>query len=331
MDNDDFEDRRLRALRDYAIMDTAPEEPFDRITRIVAAALKVPMAAVTLVDDHRQWFKARIGLVASETPRSESFCAQTMMGADAMVISDATQDPRFEKNALVLGDPHIRFYAGYPVVSADGMPMGAVCAIDTAPRTAEPRELELLKDLAALAGEQLELRLRASLDGLTGVLRRNTFLDMASRELLLARRSKAPTSCLMVDVDHFKPINDAHGHEVGDDVLKTLVRTLKNGLRSTDLIGRLGGEEFGILLPGTDRDGAAEVAERIRNAVAGLKIMASCMRVDVTVSIGVAQGPTSLVDIGVLLDQADKALFSAKRTGRNRIASAPYPDLAAAM
>lgn len=321
------EERRLHALRQYRILDTEPEEAFDRITRIVAAALRVPMASVTLVDDHRQWFKARIGLLESETSRDNSFCAHTMVAAGPMVVEDARQDARFRNNPFVTGDPNIRFYAGYPIVSEEGLPIGAVCAIDTTPRSATDQEIGLLKDLAALVAEQLELRLAASRDGLTGAMRRTAFLDLASQALALDEKAQLPSSCLMVDADYFKAINDVHGHEVGDEVLQRMVHTLKAGLRSTDLIGRLGGEEFGIFLPATDLEGAAEVAERIRAMVAALEIDAGLRRVPVTISIGVAEANTAADDIHMVLHNADLALMSAKQTGRNRIVCADEPLL----
>ena len=105
LSSDTNEDLRLQVLRRYDILDTAPEETFDRLTRIVAAALRVPIAAVSLVDDHRQWFKSRIGLAVTETPRSASFCAHTMLEDGAMVVTDATRDLRFSGSPLVVGDP----------------------------------------------------------------------------------------------------------------------------------------------------------------------------------------------------------------------------------
>lgn len=322
------EAQRLQALAQYGILDTAPEETFDRISRIVSTALRVPIAAVTLVDEKRQWFKSRIGMTTTETPRSASFCAHTMLEDRGMVISDALLDQRFVTNPLVAGDPHIRFYAGYPIISTAGVPLGAVCAIDTTPRAARPDELVLLKDLAALVVEQLELRLVAFLDGLTGALRRQPFLNMAAREILLSRRSKLPGSCLMIDADHFKAINDGHSHDVGDQVLKTLVHTLKSSLRSTDLVGRLGGEEFGVFMPLTDGIAAADVAERIRDRIEKLDIAVAGVRVPVTISIGVAELSSQSEDIMSLLHRADCALMTAKQTGRNRVVAARADFLA---
>lgn len=144
---DACETERLHVLHQYGVLDTEREESFDRITRIVAAALDVPMAAVTLIDDHRQWFKSRIGLGVSETPRSQSFCTHTMTGQGPMVVADATLDERFFANPLVLGDPRIRYYAGYPIVSRSGTPLGALCAIDTTPRMPRPRSWSFSKTL----------------------------------------------------------------------------------------------------------------------------------------------------------------------------------------
>lgn len=324
------EAERLHVLHRYGVLDTPPEESFDRITRIIAAALRVPMAAVTLVDDDRQWFKSRIGLEATQTPRCQSFCAHTMVGQDPMVVPDALLDDRFQANELVLGDPRIRFYAGHPIVSRNGTPLGAVCAIDTAPRDIAQEEQALLKDLAAMVGEQLELRLVARTDGLTGALRRNPFLEMASRELLLARRAQTPTTCLMIDADHFKAINDRHGHDVGDQVLCSLAQTLRQHSRTTDLVGRLGGEEFAIILPVTDLSGAMFFAEKLRQAVAGLTITTGAAPVTVTVSIGIAQAAPGQDDPLALLHEADTALLAAKKQGRNCLVCAPEVTMQAA-
>lgn len=312
------EEDRLNALREYRILDTEPDESFERITRIVSAALRVPMAAITLVDADRQWFKSRIGVNLNETPRSASFCAHTMIGDTAMVVPDAMLDPRFLDNPVVLGDPRIRFYAGFPLVSPGGMPLGAVCALDIEPRTASPEELGLLKDLAALVVEQLNLRLLASTDDLTGSLRREAFFEAASRELRLSHQYEWPTSCLMIDADHFKSINDNHGHEVGDEALAALVEAIKSGLRSTDIVGRIGGEEFAVLLPRTSLAAALGVAERIRKQVSAIEIQAMPDPIKFTISAGVADAMEG-ENITKLLHRADVALFRAKQSGRNKV------------
>ena len=152
------EAERLRALRDYDILDTAPEERFDRITRILSRTLNIPIALVSLVDAERQWFKSQVGLGASETPREVAFCAHAICEEDVMVVEDATLDQRFSANPLVTGDPDIRFYAGAPLRTESGLNMGTLCAIDRKPRTLSPDETALLTDLAALVVDEMEMR-----------------------------------------------------------------------------------------------------------------------------------------------------------------------------
>jgi PAS domain S-box-containing protein len=155
------EDERLAVLREFAVLDTPSEREFDDLTALVAAICDVPVALVSLVDADRQWFKSRVGLEATETPRAVSFCAHAIMGGpDVMVVPDAPADPRFADNALVTGAPHIRFYAGVPLVSAEGAGLGTLCVIDTRPRELSPRQLEALRVLGRQVQAQLELRRR---------------------------------------------------------------------------------------------------------------------------------------------------------------------------
>lgn len=156
---------RLDALKRYGVLDTPPETSFDDIAKLAARICDAPMAAVSLVDTQRQWFKAEVGLGVSETPRSQSFCAYAMLGDEAMVVTDAERDSRFADNALVTGPPHIRFYAGHPLKTPDGVSLGALCVLDDKPRSDGLTELQALalKTLADQVMNQLELR-RALLD-----------------------------------------------------------------------------------------------------------------------------------------------------------------------
>ncbi len=313
------EEQRLRKLQQYNLLDTEREEAFDRITRLVTALLNVPIAAVTLVDRDRQWFKSQEGLKVDETPRDQSFCAHAMIGTQPMVINDARLDPRFSDNPLVTGDPDIRFYVGVPLRSADGTPLGALCAIDTKPRQIEVRELAVLNDLANLTMEQLELRLMATLDGLTGAMRRVAFLGLAFRDLALAQRQRTALSCLMLDADHFKKTNDEFGHAVGDEILVRIVAACKGELRRSDIVGRMGGEEFCIFLPGTEMVDAVEVAERLRKAIAEIQVGAGAKTAVITASIGVAERAEDDVTPQDMINRADKALYAAKKAGRNQV------------
>lgn len=160
------EDDRLAALYRYHVLDSPPEAAFDTITRALSKLLDVPIALVTLVDRERQWFKSRHGLEeTSETPRDQAFCAHTIMRDDVFIVPDARDNPRFRNNPLVTGPPHIRFYAGAPLITPDGFRLGSLCAIDRRPRKGlTDDEQDDLVDLADLVVDQIELRsLRAAM------------------------------------------------------------------------------------------------------------------------------------------------------------------------
>jgi diguanylate cyclase (GGDEF)-like protein len=163
------------------------------------------------------------------------------------------------------------------------------------------------------------LRRLATLDGLTGVLNRATYLRMSEHELQVAKRRHQPVSVVMLDADHFKQVNDSHGHDVGDEVLRLLTATCRSTLRAVDVIGRLGGEEFALTLPDTAADGAQLVAERLRARVAALQVPSRKGPLQFTVSLGIACYPGGADEIAGLLKAADEALYRAKAAGRNRI------------
>jgi len=156
------EAHRLQVLIDLELLDSPPDERFDRITRLAARLFDVPTALVSLIDADRQWFKSRVGLALPETPRSASFCAHAILQDDVMVVRDACKDARFANNPLVLGDAGIRFYAGSPIEIGDGARIGTLCIIDRVPREFGPEERTLLRDLAGIvANEVAALELKA--------------------------------------------------------------------------------------------------------------------------------------------------------------------------
>lgn len=142
------EARRLEALHACAILDTAPHPSFDCLTRAAALSLRAPIALVSLVDAERQWFKSVMGLPVRETPRSISFCSHTIKGFEPLVVEDARRDERFASNPLVTGAPHIRFYAGAPLIDGEGFALGTLCVLGYAPRTLADEEIGLLGHLA---------------------------------------------------------------------------------------------------------------------------------------------------------------------------------------
>ncbi|MCG2583957.1 GAF domain-containing protein [Massilia sp. TS11] len=154
----DNERERLAALRALLILDTPPEERFDRITAFAAQEFAVPIATISLVDAERQWFKSRVGLDVCETGRDESFCAHAILQDAILVIPDALADPRFADNPLVTGAPHIRFYAGAQLRLADGSKPGTLCLIDRVTRQLDSVELAILASLRQLVEEELHAR-----------------------------------------------------------------------------------------------------------------------------------------------------------------------------
>lgn len=146
---------RLRALHELQLLDTPPEERFDRITRLACRLLGVPISLVALVDSERQWFKSRVGIELAETARADAFCAHTIHTEHGLVIEDARSDPRFAANPFVTGEPHVRFYAGMPLAAPDGSRVGALCVLDRDVRRFDAAEMATLRDLAAIAGDEL--------------------------------------------------------------------------------------------------------------------------------------------------------------------------------
>jgi len=313
---------RLAALQRYAILDTAEEAAFERITELVQLTLDVPIATVSLVAGDRQWFKSAKGVAARETPRAVAFCNHTIRQRRPLLVPDATADSRFSSSELVTGEPHIRSYLGIPLATPDHYNLGALCAIDTEPRTFDAREVALLERFAALVTREMELRQIASTDPLTGVATRRAFLHEADK--LLARHARhGSEACLAVfDIDHFKQVNDTWGHPAGDAVLRTVTDRVGACLRENDVIGRLGGEEFGLLLAEADEPAALGCLERLRGTIAADPVATAAGTVKVTASFGVAgiEATSALVDRW--LARADAVLYAAKAAGRNRCIAA---------
>ena len=584
----DNEKQRLERLRRYGVLDTPPSEAFDRVTRLASRLLNMPIALVSLVDAERQWFKSKVGIDASETPRELAFCAHAICDTSVLVVPNAPDDPRFSDNPLVTGAPDIRFYAGAPLRTDDGHNLGTLCVIDRSPREFSEEERTLLTDLAhividelelhALAAREQEARTRlidaieaapdgfvffdqedrlalcneryrelfpesadlmvpgisfeeivrkavargqfpnakgseeawiqerlefhrnpqrpveqqlpngrwvrleerrtrdggtvgfrtditelkereialeqlaqreqkarnrlydaieavpdgfvyydhedrldlcneryrefypesadllvpgtpfekiiregvsrgqypdadgneeawirkrlethrnprgpieqllptgrwlrieerrtrdgglvgfrtditelklrefelerlATTDPLTGAMNRRRFLEAGERELRRGRRYDVPVSVILFDVDHFKQINDTHGHAAGDEVLRHLVKVAKETLREHDLLCRYGGEEFAVVFPETDSAAAEVAAMRLRVAIERTDIPTETGVIRATVSVGGTQIDVHNDSLESALSRADAGLYEAKEAGRNR-------------
>jgi diguanylate cyclase (GGDEF)-like protein len=342
---------RLAALEAYAILDSAPEQAFDDIVRLAVTLCAVPAATISLIDRDRVWFKAQIGIDQPQVPREQSLCNHAIDAPRrTLVISDLAIDPiPAAKRRRLHGQPP-RFYAGVPLLSPEGHPLGTLSVADTVPRQLTDAQVEGLELLARQTQHLLELRrmmveqgrllsareqaaqvaelaraewqrrhdaLRqsATRDPLTGLLNRSAMEEMLAEALKVAPDKRVPYALLLLDIDHFKQVNDRHGHLAGDNVLRAVAQAVLQTIRQGDVAVRFGGEEILVYLPGTTLAAAAEVAHRIRDAVANADLP-----LPVTVSVGVAAGDPMRDRPEGTFDRADQALYRAKQGGRDRVA-----------
>lgn len=445
---------RVHALRRYGILDSAVEPSYERLTRLASRILDMPISLISLMDEERQWFKSKVGIDASETPRSLAFCNYTICSNTFFQVKDATKDPRFRNNPLVTGGLNIRYYGGAPIRTPDGFVLGTLCAIDTKPRCLSPAQIETLTDCAETIAELIEqqfvtknaqqseeslmdavqavpdgfvlydaddrlvvcndryrdiykecadlikpgvhfadliragvergqypaakdneeewiaerlsrhrqgetlveqelpddrwlrieerkttdggvvgfrvditelkrqqraLQQLAWVDSLTKALNRGRFMDLAETEFNRAARYNHKTALIVLDIDRFKSINDTYGHQAGDNVIKEAVTRWKGHLRGNDLIARTGGEEFVVLLPQATLEGAQIAAERLRASIGESAFIFRKKQIPVTVSAGLVIVEPGAETRDEALARADKALYQAKNSGRNRL------------
>jgi diguanylate cyclase (GGDEF)-like protein len=275
----------------------------------------VPIAAVTLVDRDRQWFKSKQGIEARGTDRKISFCGHAILQEEPLIVADARLDPRFADNPLVEGPPKIRFYAGQPVHGAGGFRVGTLCLIDREPRRLLQEDLILLADLAAMIDREFSLIARASTDELTGLANRRGFAEVAAHVLALCKRNDQPAVAIGIDLDRFKSINDDHGHEAGDEALRLFSKLLFENFRASDVVARLGGDEFAILCSSTTADEVAISLERLRAEFEASSLARK--HPGLSWSAGTASfDPAAEATIEDLLRTADARMYDAKTASR---------------
>lgn len=315
---------RLDALHRLRVLDSRPEQAFDDLTMLASAVCQAPIALISLVDADRQWFKSRRGVDTSETPRETSFCAHAILAPDSVLeVPDAHLDPRFAGNPMVTGEPQIRFYAGAPLITSDGLPIGTICVLDREPRTLSDTERLALASLARQVVTQLELRqamagleLDSMTDGLTGLWNRRCLDRNLITSAEESDKSSQPLSLVMIDLDHFKRVNDELGHPAGDDVLRHAAEVVRGAIAPGHFAARFGGEEFCVLLPATGTADARQTADALHAALIGTH----WPHRPVTASLGVATaGVDERCDVRALLARADRALYEAKAGGRNQV------------
>jgi diguanylate cyclase (GGDEF)-like protein len=310
------EQARLSTLRSLNILDTPPEERFDRLTRMAKRLFRVPISLVSLVDEDRQWFKSCIGLSASETSRDISFCGHAILGDDLFIIPNAIEDERFKDNPLVLNDPSIRFYAGCPIRAMDGQKLGTLCIIDQEPRYFDKEDLEALVDLASMVEQELAAMQLATVDELTHISNRRGFMLLAQHSLNLCSREKMNASFIFMDLDNFKPINDRFGHAEGDRALIAFAQQMKSAFRDSDIVARLGGDEFVVLLTNSDIQGAEKLITRFRQRLDSVIEESSCGYA-ISFSYGIVEFDAEKHQtIEALFAEGDSIMYEAKQRKR---------------
>lgn len=346
----DEETRRLQILESYHVVDTAPEPTFDDIVGMASLMCGTPIALVSLITEDRQWFKARVGLDVSQTPRDQAFCAHAIGNpSQIMEVQDASKDPRFMHNPLVVGEPFIRFYAGMPLLTPSGAALGTVCVIDRVPRQLTPAMALGLQALARQAGELLALRRANSdletlnqsvmemqleleqhqikledenaslakgnpIDPVTGLNNQHAFERLLKQELLRMERSRSRLAVVVGEIDHFDAFARDFGAVAADDALRRVAKAFKALARAYDTLGCMQSRRFTALLPGTEDAELEGFAERFRRAVALLPPIGRGLRVSLGVSFArPADAPLNI------MQRATSALDHATQLGGNQV------------
>lgn len=307
---------RIAMLRSIEILDTAPDERFDRLTRLARHLFDVPVAVVSLVDADRQWFKSCSGLAVKQTARDVSFCGHAIHGDEVFVVEDALEDPRFFDNPLVTGEPRVRFYAGFPLTLQGNLRIGSFCIVDAKPRKLDEAQLAMLRDLGRIAERELEALRLAATDDLTGLFNRRGFEAMGLKMLRLCKRAQSRASLLFFDLNGFKQINDTYGHLEGDRAIAGFANVLRASMRDTDVLARLGGDEFVALVVDVEAGSEGQIIERVQRGVARYN-REEQRGYELKFSVGLAPYDTSEEpSVAHLIEVADHAMYANKRAGQ---------------
>ncbi len=325
------ESERLAAVRRYRQPDRVAEKDFELLTRVAAEICDVPFALISLVDADHISNIASIGMPNNVLARDEACCSWTILQEGLLEIPDFSRDQR-TAGLRLMTESGMHMYAGTSLSTKDGFHIGTLCVLDNKPHSLNDHQRELLSGLARQVMALLDLRAHeqmltealarerylASVDILTGLLNRRALFERLDAEIERSRRYDTPLSLALIDLDHFKAINDSHGHAAGDTVLNSVGEIVKTSIRSSDIAGRYGGEELCVVLPQTSAEGAFALAESLREQIEESVISVDGKTITVTASIGIATWQANYTDAQQILISADQALYSAKRAGRNK-------------
>ena len=331
---------KLAALPADSLLHTSVEKRFERITRIATKLLKVPIAAITVFHHDKEWFQSLQGWDVSYLPMQDGFGQIAAAEEGLTIVPDTTADKRTQGHPLVVEPPYFRFFAGVPLYERHGEIVGTLSVMDTQPKTADEIDAESIVDLSALAqseilSDQLDSA-QAALSSKLGAARREALVDPLTRvwnrrggnlamKSAFAEADAAGHHCsvCLIDVDKFKTINDTYGHDVGDIVLRKIAEALVRNIRENDIVCRLGGDEFLLILTEADGEIAGRAIERTRASLEESPLRTRNGDVFLTVSAGYAvRTPNSNRSSEELILAADQALIASKAAGRNRVLAA---------
>jgi len=318
----------------------AIDQQIQRIRRIGKRIFDVADCVVAIDDKASGLQNARQGKVSI----GEVFCYSMPLPTTQKVVQDTKSDVVFSQLRAVAGAPHIRFYATHPIHNQDNAIIGSINLIDFTPREFGADDRKMFADLAALVDREVHFRLinasqldlqkknkslrrKSLIDPMLGTWNRGAIMRILTIEAIRCDKIGAPISLIVADLDFFKKINDTYGHPAGDAVLVNVASKLRNCIRPQEALGRYGGEEFLIVLPGASHSTALSVAERMRKEVAASPVVIGDATLNLTISAGVASTdlfPSATTE--ELISRADIALYAAKDAGRNRVVQA-NPDL----
>jgi diguanylate cyclase (GGDEF)-like protein len=328
---------KLAQLAESTFFCTPIEERFERITRLARRALNVPVAAITFLNEDKQWFKSVAGWAITELPNSQSLCPITLATGKLTIFEDTHRESSVRQHPLVATGPRFRFYAGVPITDENEELCGTFCVFDQKPRQMSAADRATLMDLAAIAqreiaGERMK-SIHSTLTAKLGIARRESMMDPLTRlwnrrgatVLLKAgldavKQHQSTIGIAILDLDNFKHINDTYGHQVGDEVLRKSALRLIQSVRSDDAVCRIGGDEFLLIMKDCDSAAARTTTERIRRHIVETPIATRQGEITISTSVGFAiRCGTEDETVEDLIERADQALMKSKAQGRDRV------------
>lgn len=337
-----LKEARRQAFKPSESLVTPSELTFNSITALAAVHFKSPISMIYLVDSDRVWLHSSLALDYEMIDQFKKIGSTGPGKYELYVVADACEVPEL-RTLPIVSEFGWRFYAGISLIGHDGYHFGTLCIIDKKPRKISQNDINYLKALSSIITEQMKLigqskrlndlfeQLEVLHSTLTVKARTDLLTNMPNRESVLldleklldrSRREKKPLALLIMDLDDFKKINDSYGHQAGDQVLMEVARRLKKVIRKSDSLGRIGGEEFLLVLYPSHQDKSLELGNRIIKAISSKKIrFKDASSLSLTISIGISTFDYRNIDekYNDLMKHADQALYMAKKHGKNRI------------